>query len=257
MKSKSDISVFEKYAHEYDLMTNARQREKNHDQEVAAIVKRYKPTSVLDAGCATGLTSSLFARRGIETVGLDRSQRMLTEARKKYKFTGYPLKFQFGHFERLSKSLNGKFDLVVSLANSISGVHTLKELFGAFSNFHRVLKPGGSLVIQVLNYKGWKENELMPIRATDNDGLVYIRFSERTGRQFHIYAIRLDNREEEPKFEVFRHDFDNFSATEIVRLLKEVGFRKIEKFGNLKFTEKFGQASRDVVLTATKKAESF
>ena len=254
MKNKTDISVFEKYAHEYDLMTNARQREQSHDKEVAAIVSRFSPESVLDAGCATGLTSALFARRGIETVGMDRSQKMLTVARKKYESSGYPLRFQFGHFEKLPKTLFNKFDLVVSLANSISGVHTLKELYAAFSNFHKALIPGGSVVIQILNYTGWKENELRPIRVTDNDGLVHIRFSERQGRKFHVYVIRLDNRDAEPTFEVFRHYFDNFSATEVTRILREVGFKRIQKYADLKFSEKFGKTSRDLVVTATRRA---
>ncbi|HVP07362.1 MAG TPA: hypothetical protein VMS71_05920, partial [Candidatus Acidoferrum sp.] len=70
-------SFFEIYANEYDWLTDAASREKNHERELAAIIERYRPTSVLDAGCATGLTAMLFARNGVRAVGLDRSKAML------------------------------------------------------------------------------------------------------------------------------------------------------------------------------------
>ncbi len=63
MAVKLQLSAFEKYAHEYDLITNAAQREKYHQKEVDALIARFRPRSVLDAGCASGLTAMLFARR--------------------------------------------------------------------------------------------------------------------------------------------------------------------------------------------------
>ena len=254
MRVKPDPSVFEKYAHEYDLMTNAKQREINHSAEVQAIVKRFSPSAVLDAGCATGLTASLFARAGIPTVGLDRSQKMLSEARGKFGAYPYPLTFRYGHFERLPKALSGQFDLVVSLANSLSGVKTQRELSITLRNFHKVLKPGGNLVLQLLNYEGFKEGEIRPIRITENDKITYFRFSERRGKRFYIYAIRLDRRGKQPEFEVFRHEFDNFSASEIAQALKSSGLSNIKKFGDLLFQKKFLKSSRDIIITACRES---
>ena len=121
-------SVFEEYAHEYGLLTNERARRVNHLKEVGALIDRFHPTSVLDAGCAIGLTSALFAGQGVTAVGLDRSRRMIAQAKKNYTETRLPLSFRTGNFERLPKALTGKFDMVVCLANSISGVGTRREL---------------------------------------------------------------------------------------------------------------------------------
>lgn len=252
MKLTSDKSVFGKYAHEYDLMTNAAQREKFHSSEVAALIEKFEPESVLDAGCATGLTSMLFAKSGCTTVGLDRSRKMLVEAKKKYGQSALPLKFRFGQFESLPAVLKNKFDLVVCLANSISGVHTLSGLWKSLRSFNAVLRPGGHLVLQLLNYSAIKEGDLVPIKTTISDGLVYIRFSERHRRRFFVYTVRLDMNKDLSAFEVFRHDFDNFTEKEMFSSLRTAGFVELRKYGDLLLKKRFARTSRDLILTAKK-----
>ncbi|UCC44095.1 MAG: methyltransferase domain-containing protein [Candidatus Zixiibacteriota bacterium] len=251
MAGKAVKSVFDKYAHEYDLITNAEQREAYHAEEVAALIDRFAPTSVLDAGCATGLTAALFARNGVRAVGLDRSREMLRVARQNYTDTPLPLSFRFGHFEKLPANLAGRFDLVVCLANSISGVASKKDLRLCFNGFRRVLRPGGSLVLQMLNYSSIKENEPMPIKVTENGGIIYIRYSIRRASRLTVHVVRLDMRAKDaPRFEPFVHEFGNFTP-EIVRgLIGALGFNDLREFSDLYLSRRFGPRSRDFVITA-------
>lgn len=242
--------VFEIYAHEYDLITNARARTKYHREEIKALIEKYQPQSVLDAGCATGLSTMLFARQGITTVGLDRSRRMLTEARKKYGDRGYPLSFKSGQFEKLPANLNGKFDLVVCLANSISGVGSIPALKKSLGSFRRMLLPEGTLVLQALNYASLKDGDLFPIKATRNKGIGYLRYARRTGKQMEIHVVRLDLAGGGIKFEPFCHQFDNFSPAELSRATREAGFENLRRWSNLFVNEKFTSSCRDLVLTA-------
>ncbi|MCX6835044.1 MAG: class I SAM-dependent methyltransferase, partial [candidate division Zixibacteria bacterium] len=186
------VSVFDKYAHEYDILTNAKAREKHHQEEVRALIDRFCPASVLAAGCATGLTAALCAREGAETVGLDRSRAMIPEARRKYDRAGLSLKFVLGSFERLPKNLVGRFDLVVCLANSIAGVGTIGNLSKSLSGFRRVLKPGGILVVQALNYQAVSESEILPVRATQQGKVGYLRYARRRGSRQELTVVRLD-----------------------------------------------------------------
>jgi SAM-dependent methyltransferase len=243
MPAKRSASVFEQYAHEYDLITNAKQREQYHQKEVDALIERFSPTRVLDAGCASGLTAMLFARRGVAAVGLDRSQRMIEVARGKFGDTDLPLEFRRGEFERLSKKLHDSFDLVVCLANSVSGVTTLAGLRKTLKNFRAILKPGGHLVVQMLNYAAVKEGALFPIRATENDGIVYQRFSERRGSRVCVYVTRLDLNRKLLDYEVFRHEFDNYDVDTINRLVTQTGFTEVRKFGDLYMKKRFGRSS--------------
>ncbi len=248
MARKKPISVFEKYAHEYDLITNAAQRESYHAKEVEALISRFKPTKVLDAGCASGLTAMLFARRGVTAVGLDCSKRMIEVARDKFKSEKLPLEFRVGYFERIPRQMRSQFDLVVCLANSISGVASLADVRLALKNFHSVLRPGGRLVLQMLNYSSIKEGELFPIRATENNGIVYERFSERRGRKLCVYVSRLDLNSRPQQFEVFRHEFDNYEVDKISSLVARTGFNNIKRYGDLYLKERFSKSARDLVL---------
>jgi len=49
----------------------------------AALVRRFDPRSVLDAGCGTGRVAIELARHGIEVVGVDVSNSMIAEARRR------------------------------------------------------------------------------------------------------------------------------------------------------------------------------
>ena len=243
-------SVFEKYAHEYDLLTNAAQREKNHAREVEKLINRFHPASVLDAGCATGLTSMIFARQGIKTVGLDRSRKMLEQARKKYGSVDYPLTFRFGQFEKLPRNLHGSFDLIVCLANAIAGVRTRSALNTSMKGFFNLLQPGGHLVLQLLNYKALKEGEVMPIRATSNDGIVYIRYSIRQGSRLAMHVVRMNMNDSPISFEPFVTEFDNFDVDVVLRAVKKVGFIQTRQFGNLLLDKRFSKSTRDLVIVA-------
>lgn len=250
MASHNKKSVFDVYPDEYDLITNAAAREKPHTKEIKALVKKFGPLRVLDAGCASGLTSLLFARQGIEVVGLDRSRSMLKVARQSRGQLSDKIAFRYGSFEKLPKSLYGQFDLVACLANSISGVTTVTALRQAMAGFKNVLRPGGTLVLQMLNYAALKEGEIMPIKATENNGLIYERFSERRANRLSIYVTRLDLSKKPPKYEIFRHEFDNFSVDQVLAVMKRTPFKNIRQYGNLLLTDRFKKSSRDLVITA-------
>ena len=71
MASKKNISVFEKYAHEYDLITNAAQREKYHRKEVSGEVRdeyAKKEDDYVDV-CLWAHWGIHPAKGGIETIG--------------------------------------------------------------------------------------------------------------------------------------------------------------------------------------------
>ena len=250
MAAKKQPSVFEVYAHEYDLITNAAQRVKPHSKEVAALIKKFKPENVLDAGCASGLTALLFAEEGVEAVGLDRSRPMLKVANETRGKLRDNLSFCYGDFISLSKKLHNKFDLVVCLANSISGVGSTANLRKSLANFRAVLKPGGTLVLQMLNYLAIKEGVLFPIKATENKGIVYERFSERRGNQMFVYVTRLDLNQNPHKYEIFRHEFDNFEVGQVLKAFERVKFGDIKKYGDLLLSKRFTKSSRDLIVTA-------
>ena len=251
MTLKKEKSFFEIYAHEYDFLTNAHQRRASHKKEIEALINAYQPESVLDAGCATGLTSSIFSEAGVKVKGIDRSFPMIKLAKQNYGSQKH-ISFQSASFEKLPKAFHQKFDMIVCLANSISGVGSLHNLTKSFKGFYNSLQPNGTLVLQLLNYVSIVDGELLPIRATRNNNIIYQRFSERRGKRLYIYVNRLDTASDPIQYEMFKHEFENFTPSEVVETLKNCKFKKIKKFSDLFLSKPFGKTSRDLVLTATK-----
>lgn len=248
----TDPSFFDKYAHEYDQLTNASARVKYHTQEVQSLIDDFDPLFVIDAGCGSGLTSMLLAQAGIKTIGLDREATMIAASRKKYDKLKLPLKFMRGSFETPPQSLVGKADILICLANGISGLNSLAYLKKGLKGFYNCLKPRGVVVIQMLNYGSIPEKRIMPIRATKANGIIYLRYARRIGRRYSLHIVRVDNTKETPTFEPFVHDFDNFTPAEIARTAKAVGFEGLKRFADIERKKQFDSTARNLVLVGRK-----
>ena len=70
-------------ADEYDATYDRRAAAGERVHGEANFVQRFEPKSVLDAGCGTGRVGRELARRGVDVVGVDLDEAMLTTARSK------------------------------------------------------------------------------------------------------------------------------------------------------------------------------
>ncbi|KOG28493.1 class I SAM-dependent methyltransferase [Streptomyces resistomycificus] len=96
--------------------------------------------AVADLGCGPGRTTGYLASLGLSVVGLDLSESMLAIARRE----NPDLRFEQGSMLELGMA-DGALAGVVSYYSSI---HTpVDRLPGLFAEFHRVLAPGGHLLV--------------------------------------------------------------------------------------------------------------
>ncbi|GGV17904.1 methyltransferase [Streptomyces filipinensis] len=96
--------------------------------------------TVADLGCGPGRVTALLASLGLDVYGLDLSESMLAVARREHP----ALRFEQGSMLDLDLA-DGSLAGVVSWYSSI---HTpVDELPRLFAEFHRVLAPGGHLLI--------------------------------------------------------------------------------------------------------------
>lgn len=110
--------------------------------------------SVLELGCAAGhLTRDLVAA-GADVIALDRSKQMIDHARR-----------SVGGGARIELAdLNQPFDMVdghsVDLVAASLVLHYLPDWRGVISEIHRVLRPGGALVLSVHHpITGWYRSD--------------------------------------------------------------------------------------------------
>jgi SAM-dependent methyltransferase len=143
------MTVFGDYSRYYNLLY----LDKDYVGEAAyvlGLIRRHAPqaSSLLDLGCGTGVHACEFARAGYDTLGLDRSENMLVQAREKQKRrdSGELGRVAFAQGDIRSFELSRTFDAIVALFHVISYLPTDDDLDATFGQIQKHLNPGGILI---------------------------------------------------------------------------------------------------------------
>jgi ubiquinone/menaquinone biosynthesis C-methylase UbiE len=100
-------------------------------------------TTALDVGAGTGRYAVKLARKGWDVTAVDANPAMLGVARSAAGDEGLPMRFLRASIEDSLPAGSGAFDLVVC---ALTLCH-VAGLQGAMAEFHRVLVPGGHLLV--------------------------------------------------------------------------------------------------------------
>jgi len=100
---------------------------------------------VLDLGCGEGGYARELASRGATVVAVDGSERLVEVARRRAEAAGLAVEHHSRNANALDGLADGDFDLVLA-AMSLMDV---EDYPGAIREAHRVLRPGGALVMSI------------------------------------------------------------------------------------------------------------
>lgn len=128
-------------AHRYEL--------EPHIPEVVGF-ERWSGCDVLEAGCGIGTDGARFSAAGARYTGLDATGSALTLARRRFELQGLPGRFVGGSVTRLPFP-DGSFDLVFSHGV----IHHVDDTGAAVAEFHRVLRPGGTMLVMVYHRRSF------------------------------------------------------------------------------------------------------
>ncbi len=151
LKHKGWDRVADIYAH--DRRTGSIHHRFISDPALLELVGKISGKKILDAGCGEGFISRELARRGAKVVGVDLSKKLLKLAQDEEIKNSLGIIYHHAFLEDLSHFLSGEFDMVI--ANLV--LHDLEKLGEALSEFNRVLKKNGELVISLLHPNSGKE----------------------------------------------------------------------------------------------------
>ena len=147
-KKEQVREMFDHIAPRYDLLnhTLSMSIDRLWRRHVVRIVRRCRPRHVLDVATGTGDLAIEMARRipGVRVLGVDLSQRMLETARRKVAARGLDERvlLEEGDAEHLTVAAAS-----VDVATVAFGVRNFENLEAGLRELHRVLKPGGKVVI--------------------------------------------------------------------------------------------------------------
>ena len=147
-KKEQVREMFDRIAPAYDRLnhTLSFQIDKLWRRHVVRIVRRMQPRRILDVATGTGDLALAMARRmrGVQVLGVDLSENMLAEARRKATACGLDERvvLSLGDAERLEVA-----DASVDVVTVAFGVRNFGDLGAGLREIVRVLKPGGKVVI--------------------------------------------------------------------------------------------------------------
>jgi SAM-dependent methyltransferase len=207
---------------------NLGERDSPEEARLAASLAGVEPPAeILDAPTGFGRHALPLAKLGFHVTGVDRSEVQLAEARRIAGEVDWPRWVQ-SDFRDLPFQ-DGSFDAALCLFTSI-GYRGEEGDRQAFAQFLRVLRPGAPLVIEALHRDRlmaiFQERSWEPL-ADDAVLLEERRFDYVLGETEvdHTYLSVGERRSITFRIRVY-------TATELVKLLAEIGFGEIECFGD-------------------------
>ena len=134
---------------------------------------------LLDAGCGTGSLAIALARHGAGVKAFDLNSQMVRKAEEK-RPQALNLEFAVGSLMDVGSLYQGQmFDGIICVGNTLVHLPDQAAIGSFFDQTHGLLKPGGKLVVQMVNYDN--------IMARKPASLPVINTQRHTFERFYEY----------------------------------------------------------------------
>ncbi len=211
---------------------------------------------VLDVACGTGWHTIALSQRGYEVVGADISTRMIEHARENAAREDAHVHFVQAGFGQLAAQVDGGFDGLICMGNSLPHVPDAEALRETLVDFAAVLRPGGVLINQQRNFdQVWSTHQrFMPLQTRDEGEKEWLFFRFYDFREetitFNMVTLRREGREWD--YEVQATELWPICRDHLVEELKASGFSEITCYGNLRRSPFIPEQSGNLVVVAQK-----
>lgn len=229
------MDAYKELAVSYDRLTN--------DVDYAAVVDFYwqilekegaKPRTCVDLACGTGSVSVLLAEKGLDVVGVDMSEDMLTVAFDKACGMENPPRFICQKLQELK--LPRGVDMAVCALDSLDYVTDPDDCAEAIRRVYKALNPGGVFIFDVNTPEKLRSMDGQVWLDEDDD--VYCVWRGEFDEETNIcsYGMDLFQRQGDVWLRSFEeHREYAYSRTQLTDYLKAAGFTHIEVYADRVF----------------------
>ena len=193
-----------------------------------------KPRTAVDLACGTGSVTALLAAGGLEVVGVDLSEEMLTQAQQKTVEICPMPRFVCQRLEQLR--LPRGVDLAVCALDSLDDITDPENCREAIRRVYKALNPGGIFIFDVNTPEKLRAMDGQVFLDEDED--VYCVWRGDFDKQTNIctYGMDLFQREGEHWVRSFEeHREYAYSREQLTTDLKEAGFTHIRVYADRLF----------------------
>lgn len=185
---------------------------------------------VLDVATGTGFHSIRLIEEGFEVFSADGSPVMLAKAFENARKRGHVLRTIHADWRWLNRDVHGKYDAIICLGNSFTHLFDEKDRRKTLAEFYAALRHDGILILDQRNYDaildhGFSSKHTFYYAGEDveavpehvDEGLARFRYTFPDKSVFHLNMFPL-------------------RKSYVHKLMEEVGFQKVETFGDFKET---------------------
>ncbi len=245
-----DITQFyDRLAGGYDSMTGFEGRFVKERPFFRLLVDNNDIRTAVDAGAGTGFHSLLLAQLGVTVTAVDISPRMLDVLSHHAAAMGLRVKTVAADLTDLATHLTPPFDAVFTLGNTLAHCLTAGSRAAVLKGFHKVLRPGGVLFAQILNYRKILASRETVLNIKEAEGY---RFTRRYdyGETLIRFTITREDLSGRTAPDVTGVDLYPLSETEFDTMLRAAGFGDIQMFGSTSMDPYDASRSNDLVILA-------
>ncbi|MBI2028701.1 MAG: CBS domain-containing protein [Candidatus Levybacteria bacterium] len=228
----------------YDLIIDQKVRLSKEIPDLTKKLKDLNVKTIIDIGCGTGVHTVALAQEGFEVLGMDRSSRMIDEARMKLKSFSkqvyQKIKFISKDYKNLDKLLDERFDAVIFMGSALAHVEdpqqTLKEV-------SKILNNNAVVICQITNYekvlklnKGFMDFNIRNSPHSNDDREAFLRFFDEGAEGFLSQNVSVFTRiSKKWTFRGLRSmRVYHLTKDKITSFLKNINFSDIKYYGGEK-----------------------
>lgn len=218
------------FVEKWDELIDWESRAESEGRFFIDLLKQYGKREVLDVATGTGFHSVRLAQEGFQVISADGSPEMLSMAFANGRRYGLILRTAQADWRWLNRDINGKYDAVICLGNSFTHLFSERDRRKALAEFYAALRHDGILILDQRNYDSILDDGFSSkhkyyycgdrVSAEPehmDEGLARFRYSFPDGSKYHLNMFPL------------RKDYTR-------KLMREVGFQKIETYGDFQET---------------------
>ena len=226
------MDAYHNLAASYDRLTNDVDYEATVDFYYEILKQEgLKPRTAVDLACGTGSVTAILARRGLQTIGVDMSEEMLTEASQKAFDLDPAPRFICQSLQQLR--LPRAVDLAVCALDSLDYITDPADCKEAIRRTYKYLNPGGIFIFDVNTPEKLRAMDGQVFLDEDDD--VYCVWRGEFNEETNICSYGMDLFQR--KGNLWERSFEEhceyaYSADQLVGYLKEAGFTHIRVYGD-------------------------
>jgi SAM-dependent methyltransferase len=259
LKSSND-QWFKSWFNTQDYLDLYKHRDARDAKKIVSLVLKHvklnKGANVLDLACGNGRHSILFAKKRFNVTGIDLSNYLINQARKKLSsdYAGYRSSLRFEIQDMRNLKHVSEFDLVVNIFTSFGYFESDSDNEKVIGTVAIALKRGGYFLIDFLNRDYLIKNLITyDVKKLNHKLILQVRTIKDNIVEKNIIIIKSSrNKKGYPLFNHFTEKIKLYSFNDFEAMFSKHGLNIIKVFGSYTGSRFIKEKSERLIIIARK-----